>query len=64
MTNLFRSLDNEIWDIIGIWFLEFDFFKYINIRDSISKDYISIGYSTVNFIQALKKGLQSFNPER
>ena len=62
MTNLFRSLDIDIWDIIGIWCLEFDIFKYINIRDSNSKDNISIGYSTVKFHISVNKGLQSFNP--
>jgi len=47
MTNLFESLDIEIWDFIGIWSLEFDISEYLNTRDSIFKDYLSIGYSTV-----------------
>jgi hypothetical protein len=49
MTNLFGSLDIEIWDFIGIWDLGFDISEYFNTRDSISKDYFSIGYSTVKF---------------
>ena len=49
MSNLFESLDIEIWDLIVIWCLEFDISEVLNSRDSISKDYLSIGYSTVKF---------------
>ena len=49
MTKLFGSLDIEIWDFIGIWYLEFDISEFLNTRDSISKDYLSIGYSIVKF---------------
>jgi hypothetical protein len=49
MTNLFGSLDIEIWDFIGIWCLEFDISEHLNTRDSIFKDYLSIGYSIVKF---------------
>ena len=49
MSNLFGSLDIEIWDLIVIWCLEFDISEVLNSRDSISKDYLSIGYSTVKF---------------
>ncbi|MEN8690817.1 MAG: hypothetical protein AB1Z20_12000, partial [Desulfobacterales bacterium] len=41
--NLFGSLDIEIWDFTGIWCLEFEISDYLNTRDSISKDYLSIG---------------------
>jgi len=49
MTNLFGSLDIDIWDFIGIWCLGFDISEYLNTRDSVSKDYLSIEYSTVKF---------------
>jgi hypothetical protein len=60
MTNLFGSLDIEIWDFIGIWCLEFDISEYLNNRDSIFKDYLSIGYSTVKFHTRCQ---QTPNPE-
>ncbi len=47
MSKLFGSLDIEIWDSIGIWCLEFEIFEYLNTRDSIFRDDLSIGYSTV-----------------
>jgi hypothetical protein len=49
MPNLFGSLDIDIWDFIGIWRLEFEISEYLNTRDSISKDDLSIGYRTVKF---------------
>ena len=49
MTDLFGSLDIEIWNFIEIWCLEFDISKYLNTWDSVFKDYLSIGYRTVNF---------------
>jgi hypothetical protein len=47
MTSLFGSLDIDIWDFIGIWCLEFEISEYLNARDSIYKDYPSIGHSTI-----------------
>ena len=35
---LFGSLEIEIWDLLGIWCLEFDISEHPNTRDSISKD--------------------------
>ena len=49
MPNLFGSLDINILDLLGIWCLEFDISEHFNTRDSISKDYLSVGYSTVMF---------------
>jgi hypothetical protein len=57
MSNLFRSLDIEIWDFIGICLpavllagcLEFEISEYLNTRESIFKNYLFIGYSTVKF---------------
>ena len=56
MTNLFGSLDIEIWDFLGIWCLEFDISEYLNTRDSVSIDYRSIGYSTVKFHMSVPLG--------
>jgi hypothetical protein len=49
MSNLFGSLDIEIWDFIEIWCLEFEISEYLNTQDSISKDYLTIEYSSVKF---------------
>ena len=49
MSNRFGSLNIAIWDFIGIWYLEFDISEHFNTRDSISNDYVSVGYSTVKF---------------
>jgi hypothetical protein len=57
MSNLFGSLDIELWDFIGICLpavllagcLEFEFSEYHNTRDAVFKDYLSIVYSTVKF---------------
>ena len=49
MTNLSGSLDIDIWDLIGIWCLEFDISEHFKTRDSVSIDYLYVGYSTVNF---------------
>ena len=52
MSNLIGSLDFEIWDFIGIWCLIFDISEYLNTRESIFKDYLSIrGIVPLNFIQ-------------
>jgi len=59
MTNLFGSLDIDILDFIGIWCLGFDISEYLNTRDSDSKDYLSIEYSTVKFHTRVE-GLKSF----
>ena len=47
MTNLFGSLDIEIWDFLGIWCLEFEIFEFLNTREGIFKEDLSIGYRTV-----------------
>jgi hypothetical protein len=49
MTNLFGSLDIEIWGFLGSWCLEVDISEYLNTRDSVSRDYRFIGDSTVEF---------------
>ena len=49
MTNLFGSLDSDIWDFIGIWCLEFDISEYLNTRDAVSKDDLSVRYRSVEF---------------
>ena len=57
MTNLFGSLDIEIWDFIEICLpavllagcLGFEISEVLNTRDIISMDYHSIEYSTVKF---------------
>ena len=57
MTNLFGSLDIDIWDFVGIYLpavflagcLEFEISEVLNTRGRFSKDYLSIGYSTVKF---------------
>jgi hypothetical protein len=59
MTNLFGSLDIDIWDFIGIWCLEFDISEFLNTRESISKNDLSIGYRTVKFHTRVE-GLKSF----
>jgi hypothetical protein len=49
MTNLFGSLDIDIWVFIEIWCLVFEISEVLNTRDIIPKDYPSIEYSTDNF---------------
>jgi hypothetical protein len=49
MTNLFGSLDIEIWDLFGIWCFEFDISAYPDARDGIFKKCLSIGHSTAEF---------------
>ena len=39
----------KIWDFIGLWCLEFEISEYLNTREGILRDYLSIGYSTVKF---------------
>ena len=41
-TNLFGSLDIEIWNFIEIWCFEFEISGYLNTRYIISKKYLSI----------------------
>ena len=58
MSNLIGSLDIEIWG------LEFEISDYLNTRDSISKDYLSIGYSTVKFHKRwMKKRIDRYQPD-
>ena len=79
MTNLFGSLDIEIWDLFGIWRLEFDISEYIDARDGSLKFAFLMGINTVEFHirkdynPSILNGerwtfkpisLQSFNPER
>ena len=59
MTNLFGSLDIEIWDFIEIWCLGFEISEVLNTRDIIYRDYPSIEYSTVKF-HIRVEGLKSF----
>jgi len=49
MTNLFGSLDIDIWDFVGIWCFEFDISEYLNTRYGVSKDDLSVGCRTVKF---------------
>ena len=61
MSNLFGSLDIGIWDFIGIWCLEFEISEFLNTWESISKDDLSIGYSTIKFhtrVEGLKSLLE------
>ena len=67
MTNLFGSLVIELLDFIGIWCLKFDISEHFNTRDSISIDYLSIGYGTVKFHKRVqgsgfKGSINSYNP--
>ena len=68
LPHLFRSLDIEIWDFLGIRCLGFEISKVLNTRDIISKDYPYIEYSTVKFHKrvtrsGLKECSPSLNPE-
>jgi hypothetical protein len=47
MTNLFGSLDIEIWDFLEICCLEIEISEVLNTRDIVSKNGPSIEYSTV-----------------
>ena len=49
MSNLFGSLAIDIWDFIGIWRLEFEISEFLNTRESIFKEDLSVGYSIVKF---------------
>ena len=40
---LFGSLEIEIWDFIEDWCMGFGISEYLNTRNSVSKDYLSIG---------------------
>ena len=67
MTNRLGSLDIDIWDFIGIWCLEFEISEYLNTRDSVTKDDLSIGYHTVKFhsqVEGLKRCKFKGSPPR
>ena len=62
MTNLFRLLDFDIWDFIGIWCLGFEISEVLNPRDIVSKDCPSIEYSTVKFHIKFQRSRKYLNP--
>jgi hypothetical protein len=57
MSNLFESLEIDIWDFIKMCLpavllagcLTFDISDYLNTRDGVSKDDLSPGYHAVKF---------------
>ena len=40
MSNLFGSLDIEIWDFIEICCLDFEISEYLHTRESVCKNYL------------------------
>ena len=61
MTNLFGSLDVEIWDLLGIWCVEFEISDYLSSQDIFYKDYLSTGHGTVKFQRSCLGGFTTQN---
>ena len=54
MTNLFGSLDIDVWGLFGIWCLEFDISEYLHTRGMVSLKITSLlGIVPFSFLRGL-----------